>query len=284
MDYENIYQKQLNKVAEQSELDQIKAIDTAYNQKCSKPFHRQSTGLGVSIIDTFDLETLELGTITIPDQNSPTGIKELKIPQYIDRKVFYDYDKETKCFNLNDLGREMKMKRIEHNAHYIVNEFREIYFSLDSLYTSGVAQFFKENNIFIPNGNELKKKINNLIHGYTLDDLALYVLIYKDRLYSDVYGNKDYLLLNASNNYYMSLFQANEYIIPCNTEKGQEIAMKYQSKLCNFLPCFSGFDTVIHYINLIQKYYKRQKQLDYLAEQKYRSKTKLIKESYLKTA
>lgn len=44
------------------------------------------------------------GRVLLPDNEK--GVEEYKLPMYIDRKLFYDYDPATKLFTLNELGKK----------------------------------------------------------------------------------------------------------------------------------------------------------------------------------
>ena len=85
--------------------------------KIMKPYTRQSNGIGLCIKDYLTIDELMDGTMTIPDTRK--GEKPIALPLYIDRKVFYDYNPEDKCFRLNDIGFQMKEHRLQHNRDYV---------------------------------------------------------------------------------------------------------------------------------------------------------------------
>jgi len=138
------------------------------------PFHRQSQGLGISMKDVISYDELLDGTCKIPDKI--LGEKVVSLPQYIDRKLFYNYNPEDKCFRLNDRGIEMKNRRIKHNLYSVATDLRQIFYNVHSFITD---KFYKKYS-FIESPSDFKIEIMNLMKGRSFNDLARYVVIYKD--------------------------------------------------------------------------------------------------------
>lgn len=71
------------------------------------PFHLISKGFGSNIIDEVPFNLLLLGVVPMP---SKKGMVNVPIPQYIDRKVFYDTDANYR-YVLNQQGVQMRLIR-----------------------------------------------------------------------------------------------------------------------------------------------------------------------------
>lgn len=72
------------------------------------PFYLQSKGLGLFFLENCSYDEL-FDVVQLPTKSS-TGFANFAIPLYYIRKVFYDYDKVSKRFILNELGKEYKKK------------------------------------------------------------------------------------------------------------------------------------------------------------------------------
>lgn len=155
-----------------------------------QPFHRQSKGLGLSMIEHLSMDELMSGRTTLPDNDPFIVKKDVNIPLYIDRHVFYNVDPKTRCFTLNDLGKMMKVKRFRHNAGYVKESIRLWYNSLQdgSFCRKPVLDLLRPQYELL--GNTIKKKqfstslkplADFLLSGRSIDDFVSYVCVYHDR-------------------------------------------------------------------------------------------------------
>lgn len=155
-----------------------------------QPFHRQSKGLGISIIDHLSMDELIDGKCYLPDSDPRIVRKEVPLPLYIDRHVFYDVDPKTRCFTLNDLGKIMKEKRFKHNRGYVLSTLKlwnEAIRSYDYVDLEILALLRDEYKV----GKKVMKKkdysqhlgnlVDFLMQGRTIEDFANYVMVYHDR-------------------------------------------------------------------------------------------------------
>lgn len=97
----------------------------------TKPFHRQSKGFGISMIESLSKwEIINCVKRVITSK----GFYLVRLPNYIQRKLFYDYDKDTFLYRLNALGAQIKTNAwyklrdlINDKVEHIFNkDFREI--------------------------------------------------------------------------------------------------------------------------------------------------------------
>ena len=116
-----------------------------------KPFHLQSKGFGISLIDSLSDEELLDGVCSVSDKRQV--YKKVAIPDYIMRKVYYDcvYNEEGNlCWKLNERGIDRKVKKLDDNINLLVNRYEDIYrniYNYDISLTDNVdtIKYFKDN-------------------------------------------------------------------------------------------------------------------------------------------
>lgn len=81
------------------------------------PFNRWSRNMGISILGKITEKDIELGTMSYKDTR---GNKRINIPEYIKRKIEYDYVKEIKYWQLNDTGKICKMLQHENQKQRVI--------------------------------------------------------------------------------------------------------------------------------------------------------------------
>lgn len=92
------------------------------------PFHYHSNHLGDCICEQFSYDEILSGELPLPDKNEESGFRYVKVPQYIDKKIFYDEityfhpktQRVSSSYKLNDLGKEMKCHRFKYNRRYVL--------------------------------------------------------------------------------------------------------------------------------------------------------------------
>jgi hypothetical protein len=70
------------------------------------PFYLQSKGLGMRFLELASIDEL-MDVVQVPALN-PKGFITFTVPMYYIRKAFYDYDKDSKRFILNEFGKDYK--------------------------------------------------------------------------------------------------------------------------------------------------------------------------------
>lgn len=147
-------------------------------------FHRQTRGFGKCLIDQQDQDLLFHGLCKIPDKNQK--FKFLKIPQYIERKLYYKCEKYIDHFEsdvskriksrwiLTSKGKVRKISLIDEKVAQAATNLSSVLRSL-SAYTSDI----------IPNPSIYQKKIFSMLGDRSVFDLALYSTVFKGRMIHD---------------------------------------------------------------------------------------------------
>lgn len=148
--------------------------------KIMRPFTRQSNGIGECIKDYLTIDELMDGRMTVPDNLK--GSKNIALPLYIDRKVFYDYNPEDKCFRLNDIGFQMKEHRLQYNREYVKKQIDWLRGHISHLWNdyteSYIADLCKDHHIYSTSA-EAMLKVSDVLYN-RLDDFVNYILYYKN--------------------------------------------------------------------------------------------------------
>lgn len=150
------------------------------------PKHWQSNGTGIGLVDL---------VLQDPDKALESGLdsyahglrsdlkntkQRVPVPQYIVKKVFYDY--EDGRFVLNDLGKQVKSRGFDRKVQKLCDTLSQ-YFDEQSLLTNihnvdyaleQVGKHYKL-SIFVDNLNELLK-------GRSILELALYAIAFRGKL------------------------------------------------------------------------------------------------------
>lgn len=243
------------------------------------PFHRQSNGLGLCIKDMIPYKDLLDGRVKIPDR-----IKEFKyvaLPQYIDRKVFYDYNSEDKCFHLNSDGLSMKAHRDLHNHGNVKKSIELILNNFETMWKVGYDYISKKLPCF-DSWSEARLSIHDWMSGRSLDDLATYILYYKDLILpgdlDHLYG-KD-LVQRGSSLALVSRIGSNSTIRLVD-EHGENSSStkRYRSFILSKLRPrgrFDGFEEIIHVLNVVNQGYCSRLQDIYIQNSVEKSRRKYI--------
>lgn len=175
-----------------------------------KGFHRQSNGYGLSILTPGvlyanpELSLFQDGCICMPDRDQI--VKQVKIPQYIMRKLYYDLvedheitDDDGKPLHrwvLNETGIQFKAEHLSRDVDHLAAKFDEVEKNLQQIDPT------LDNQRYV----ELKNTIHSLLGDRSYFDLALYHLGYRGKLYDyhhqplpDIYEMLD--LLSPSNEF-----------------------------------------------------------------------------------
>ena len=246
------------------------------------PFTRYSQAYGVDLTNV-DLDQLMKGFVYLSDKEQ--GIKKYKLPMYVDRKMFYDYDKETRCYVLNDLGRKMKKVRLEHNAQQLEEKLPEFFAHWKDLcqndnITSIILERAKiEIDSSIESPEDLDMCVEYLLDGRTWSEYVNYISIYKSLCIPKDPGDVqsgNFSILNYD------LIQDNipDFIdkthVPYHDTKrfGWYVNSLLQCSCGECHPDFYNFDKLNDLYNIIREEISNKKQKDYLDSQKLKSSIK----------
>lgn len=238
------------------------------------PFHRQSNGLGISMKDVISYEELLNGTCKIPDKIQ--GTKVVSLPQYIDRKVFYDYDKESKCFKLNEKGFEMKQLRSEHNRCSVAEQLRNTFYNVQNFITPAFYKHYPH----ITSPSDFKIDVINLMAGRSFKQLADYIVVYKDTI--DYFRDQpitdeftDYLVLCRS----VSTSNSGVCLTQMRDSGKREALHRIKQLEANTFKHrkeFQGFEEVLKLFNDLNKYFCDGQQELYIQRQVEKARQKKL--------
>ena len=276
IDFETVLHHQKN-----SEFDNEPISDQDY--KSMRPFTRQSNGIGECIKDMVTIDDLMDGRITIPDTKQ--GTKVVSLPMYIDRKVFYKYDPEDKCFRLTDIGYQMKQHRLEHNTSYVKKQIDYLWSSIGELWTDlsepYIAGLLQDAGVSLSPADCMLKISNILYNRY--DDFINYILYYKD-----IHCVSSYLIDDKTTDlrHYAERFIVKYSEPPVGTPVfnmkdyretqpvDYRVTMKHSyGTVCNR---FKGFDEVLSILNGINLAFCVGKQKQYLKNKAEKARQKRI--------
>ena len=225
------------------------------------PFVMQSNGIGISFIDNIDdvecYKTL-FDVVNIVSPNSSKGYKSFRIPMYYIRKVFYNFDKESKRFILNELGREY----IEKRDGRIAGDLSAFVNIVDSTIDTLVHKYF-------PQYVNMKDMCDKILDGRDPADFVNYAVYLRDREISPLF---DWLDLPNMDVPTMTNIQreleSDSHVYDCQFFEFHKptklIGEKYWSDfapgtlpLYNSLPQFRGFDELFSNIEKVRNRFVR---------------------------
>lgn len=276
IEFEQVLAKQKN-----SSYDGLPISEEEY--KIMKPFTRQSNGIGECIKDCLTIDELMDGRMSIPDKLQ--GTKSIALPLYIDRKVFYDYNPEDKCFRLNDIGFQMREHRLLHNREYVKKQIDWLSGHISQLWNDlsvdYIADLCKDHQVFSSPAVAMKK-VSDVLYNRK-DDFIDYICLYKDISSTyrvDVDSGCDLQELAASK----IIKYSHPIRCECNIESLSDIRdgdyQDYRRIIkhtyghdCNR---FKDFDTVISILNGLNLSYCVLKQRQYLKRRAEKARQKAI--------
>lgn len=266
-------------------------LETDFIKKI-QPFHRQSKGFGLSMVDHMSMDELMSGKAYLPDDDENHPKKEVPIPLYIDRHVFYDVDPVTRCFTLNDLGKIMKEKRFLHNADYVEKSISLWYSQLKDL---NVVPFGcldllrKEYTCF---GKSMKKSdfacdivslVDFLLCGRSIGDFAKYVTVFSDRC---MLQNMKVVDLPTLTHYAFDVY-VDSLVMPGVSSKVVHVPLLSKSDFdvlfrntYNFHKQFEGFDLLLEVYNAYNYALCVEQQRRYILDYKIKQKLRKFKNSF----
>lgn len=92
------------------------------------PYYRSSRYIGVNALQSLTQEEIEEGKMkTLEPRRDGQIYKIVNIPMYLKRKIYYDYDKISKAWELNDQGKLLKCLQEEKKIHKTVIKLEETF-------------------------------------------------------------------------------------------------------------------------------------------------------------
>lgn len=244
------------------------------------PFHRQSNGLGLCMKDMIPYEDLVDGKVKIPD--SVKVEKYVSLPQYIDRKVFYDYNPDDKCFKLNEAGVEMKKVRDAHNREYVKKSILFILNNMEQMYSLASSAIDKKLPCF-SDWADARLAMHDLLAGRSLDNLVTYIQYYKDlviphdiELVDDLESYGQYLYMKDINS------DVDYRLVP-DVDSVSDGYLLHRNKMLNKLRdrgIFEGFEEIISILNIYNMCYCQVLQNKYIQSKLDKSRRKYIHSLY----
>lgn len=150
------------------------------------PFHCNSQQYGMPLATYVDRRLVELGQIFIP--NLKGNYDAVRVPQYVDRKLYYYRDPETNSYRLTREGINIKIARIEKLTPKLRADAQSLFDNLrnymDDSFMHDVNYY--TNKDYIP--EDIISIFDAFMRKYTIDDYFNYVE--KDRymlIYDDVF-------------------------------------------------------------------------------------------------
>lgn len=256
--------------------------------KRSCPRHYQSTNFGIDGLDMFvtadgeiKIDMLSEGKLNPYEMGFSVDSKKTesyyRIPSYYYRKFCYDYDKENELFQINDVGRAVKVASFQRRFNYLCdyyNDWFETYHHFASaLFSVPIFSLAPKNSVLnlFDTKQEIYDTISRLLNGRSMADLALYSVLYSGL------GCKDYYaLLEKSPSEQIDILASPEYVAnilgdlisPKNDvlyEKGDSeyiLDKTFSWKHVTFgdLDCFKDFDFILNILYDIERIIGIQKQ------------------------
>lgn len=210
--------------------------------KSLQPKHWQSAGFGISLLNNFDFESYsQTGTIKLPD--SKYLFKNIALPMYYKRKLFYTLTKTDGKLKwiLNDLGKQLKLQRLDSLISQTSDRYQNIINNLDSL---NISEDF--------NPSQAKQLIFQYLGNRSLSDFAKYCVVYKGHLFNSKSNLLDYRAF-----YYESLKPgktiSNCYSPDLSLRSSSRARLDGKSIKQSTLPEFKDFDFLYTLFSILQK-------------------------------
>ena len=156
------------------QLSRIYKLYQEYNPYCRDyqlmPFVAMSHGVGLDFLNNVDYLDL-LDVCSIQDSKSLNNFKDYSIPMYFIRKVFYRYDKISKRFILNELGKDY-FKKQRHNE---IQSLQDFFVTSSKVLNEVVFDISK--GVY----SDIQSLCSNYIGSRSLNHFIKYVVFFKGR-------------------------------------------------------------------------------------------------------
>lgn len=140
-----------------------------YHNRCS-PFHIQSNGLGECAKKYVSSHLLEQGVIPIP---SDKGFINVKLPLYLNRKYYYEYNPVYKGYYPTSEGVRVSLLRHSKVQSYIKEHYDNLFNNCHNLLTDDAIELLRERNITELSKFDIECLIKNVHKEY--DDFLYYI-------------------------------------------------------------------------------------------------------------
>lgn len=214
------------------------------------PFHLQSRGFGLSAFKYVDLDSVErTEKMRMPSQGHDV-VKEIALPKYYRRKLWYDYKKVDGriIWYLNDAGISHQLSHLQRKIDNFKSDYRsyDVKIAEDKLDDLAIYNCVYRNTI-----------CNNKYLYFGKDKYFKELLRYKDKGIIENHGTfKDKMLTGKylCNSSYLD--EDTGEIISVHVQKHKEFIPPFNMVIVNDLTCsfWNGFD------KLLDKYYQKKKE------------------------
>ena len=231
------------------------------------PFVHCSHGLGISILDEFNLlsEDDKVKYLVEPSISIAGQTKRFSVPSYIVNRVMYDVDN---CDSTLRVLSSIGVKVLKYRLNLRVEEFGK---KVDKILHEDLPMLNKSDYLY------LSKKFPYIDSSSFIKpssrDLAIYLYFFKNVQCPD--RSQFYDLPAVIDTFYHQYFYKKIYRNydierrPCDTPY---VAVNWLSKYCwNFQPCFSGFDEWLQYLFTVHKIVGERRSKYYEHENKQNS-------------
>lgn len=252
------------------------AIDPDFyaDMKPFLPFHLQSKGFGETLVNYITPEERVNGRFHL---DSSEDI-EYSIPQYISRKLFYNYNKLSKTWTLSDYGKSIFQQRLNNKIQKKSEDYAKYF---DWYYLDSVLSEIQKKRLVSDlhlsdccNMKNVADLLNCFLDGRSIDLLTAYDLCYKnvpitsldlDYPPTDItteYGHDETGYLEMSDNIlYERLSKVTNSMCETSYFKLYKHHYQYYKNHCyNSLPLFKDFDSLLHILDIIKKFQGVNKQ------------------------
>lgn len=271
------FTEQIRDLQEQCRKTMPKLI---YNKVFSKknlsriyPFHRESRGYGLKEIIDENGKNFIFESGKIECEDSHNYVSRINVPMSVQRKLFYDLHddpdnlddegKPRKRWLLNSLGKQFKLAHLDENIEALAKQLKEKVDNFDN---------FDHNSSYV-SLKDYRQEIYNILDNRQFNDLAVYILCYKDKTFAESIEQPSLELPD-----YFSFFMdtLNSMSMAPFVEKDFSYFNRRLLNCDNFVE-FVGFDAILSAIRARDKLFAPFKQGEYNRKGKLMSKYKLNK-------
>lgn len=247
-------------------------------------FHRQSIGFGSCILDLCS-EAFKTEKISVPDPHDLSKYREMPIPLYIQRKLFYDCKSKVKglTLKLSKRGNNYSLRVLkETTSSFILSEKGALhrFDTFEKMIDKKFVNYYKLRNLhpndefmslYFPNKSidDVWNEFDTIINNRPLRRLFEYQLVFKDRNIVDFgfyikQSNLDFIKKSTiyfAREYYLNFIHPHYKLIPFKVSSlkyNDHVLFKDFDLALNILSKFKKLESYQFHFKNIELYNKRQ--------------------------
>lgn len=245
-----------------SNLNQLRDLDIRIDN--CLPSHKFSQRFGIYAIEKLSDDQLLMGRIPMPDKESDIGFRYASI-DYVDKKVFYDYNNGVKRHIPNDKFLEMRDIRAQHNIDYVEKHIVDTFETIDK-YKNNRQFLDKCNNVILSICDKYNRPLSRSARHLYETYLSQYDQRYSLAVYKVLFDQRENYKLDLLKWSHLYRFTSDHYckILHC-TDKDliDKINSPYYIYYANFLSdCLDVLNEQIGIEKQRQYYFKKQKEVN----------------------